>query len=109
MADRRPDVERPKRNTLLDIFGLIESPRDLVNLQNDIRMTAGQTTESDGKKEYNSVLRGIVFGAEDYCAVAGIRRSRGMGELVYVRQKMVALARAFNLQAIDAVCLLRQS
>ncbi|XP_071491431.1 citramalyl-CoA lyase, mitochondrial-like [Diadema antillarum] len=48
-------------------------------------------------------LDGIVFGSDDYCASIGAARSYDAAELVYARQKVVAVAKAFGLQAIDMV------
>ncbi len=49
-------------------------------------------------------VKGLVFAAEDYCADTGILRTPSSKELLYARQKVVATACAFGLEAIDMVC-----
>ncbi|KAJ3217521.1 hypothetical protein HDU67_007772 [Dinochytrium kinnereticum] len=46
----------------------------------------------------------LVFAAEDYCADVGLIRTKGRLEMLYARQKIVTVAKAFGLQAIDLVC-----
>lgn len=48
-------------------------------------------------------VQALVFGAEDFCADAGITRTIGARELLYARSAMVMHAVAFGLQAIDMV------
>ncbi|XP_029460361.1 citramalyl-CoA lyase, mitochondrial [Rhinatrema bivittatum] len=48
-------------------------------------------------------LDGVVFGAEDFRASIGATSSKGTGELLYARQKIIVIAKAFGLQAIDLV------
>uniref|UniRef100_A0A1Y1NGF2 Citramalyl-CoA lyase, mitochondrial n=1 Tax=Photinus pyralis TaxID=7054 RepID=A0A1Y1NGF2_PHOPY len=48
-------------------------------------------------------LAGVVFGSDDLCASLGITRSHDGAELLYARQKVVLISKAFNLQAIDMV------
>ncbi|XP_037083284.1 citramalyl-CoA lyase, mitochondrial-like isoform X2 [Pollicipes pollicipes] len=48
-------------------------------------------------------LDGLVFGSDDYCADIGATRTSAAGELLFARQNFVMIARAFKLQAIDAV------
>jgi citrate lyase subunit beta-like protein len=45
----------------------------------------------------------LLFGSDDYCASIGARRSESSSEIIYARQKVISVARAFNLQAIDMV------
>ena len=47
--------------------------------------------------------RALVFGAEDYCADMGIRRSKGGQELAYARSVIAHAAHASGLEAIDTV------
>ncbi|CAG5105322.1 Oidioi.mRNA.OKI2018_I69.chr1.g2026.t1.cds [Oikopleura dioica] len=44
-----------------------------------------------------------VFGSDDFVASIGAHRSQNGEELMYARQKLVAHAKAFNIQAIDMV------
>ncbi|XP_067890328.1 citramalyl-CoA lyase, mitochondrial isoform X2 [Heterodontus francisci] len=48
-------------------------------------------------------LDGVVFGSDDFCASIGATRTEDARELVYARQKVVVIAKAFGLQAIDLV------
>jgi citrate lyase subunit beta-like protein len=48
-------------------------------------------------------VRALVFGAEDYCADAGVTRTTDARELLFVRSSLVLHAAAFGLQAIDMV------
>ncbi|XP_041128462.1 citramalyl-CoA lyase, mitochondrial [Polyodon spathula] len=46
---------------------------------------------------------GVVFGSDDFCASIGASRTKEAHELLYARQKVVVIAKAFGLQAIDLV------
>ncbi|KAG8452056.1 hypothetical protein GDO86_004014, partial [Hymenochirus boettgeri] len=48
-------------------------------------------------------LDGVVFGAEDFRASIGSTNSKESYDLLYARQKIVVVAKAFGLQAIDLV------
>lgn len=48
-------------------------------------------------------LAGIVFGSDDFCANIGATRSDNCQEVLLARQQVVLVAKAFELQAIDAV------
>ncbi|KAE8625893.1 hypothetical protein XENTR_v10006432 [Xenopus tropicalis] len=48
-------------------------------------------------------LDGVVFGAEDFRASIGSTSSKETSDLLYARQKIVVVAKAFGLQAIDLV------
>ncbi|CAL4066277.1 unnamed protein product, partial [Meganyctiphanes norvegica] len=48
-------------------------------------------------------LDGIVFGSDDYCADIGATRTSEAKELLFARQYVVTVAKAFRLQAIDLV------
>ncbi|XP_063699127.1 citramalyl-CoA lyase, mitochondrial-like [Culicoides brevitarsis] len=45
----------------------------------------------------------IVFGSDDFCASAGLTRTEEGKEILYARQRIVTVAKAFDLQAIDMV------
>lgn len=49
-------------------------------------------------------LSALLFAAEDYCASSGIQRSASRNELNFARSMTVNAAKAFNLEAIDLVC-----
>ncbi|XP_069614069.1 citramalyl-CoA lyase, mitochondrial [Ranitomeya imitator] len=48
-------------------------------------------------------LDGVVFGAEDFRASIGATSSKETHDVLYARQKIVVVAKAFGLQAIDLV------
>ncbi|XP_069061175.1 citramalyl-CoA lyase, mitochondrial isoform X1 [Pleurodeles waltl] len=48
-------------------------------------------------------LDGVVFGAEDFRASIGATSSKETQELLYARQHIIVVAKAFGLQAIDLV------
>ncbi|XP_030057207.1 citramalyl-CoA lyase, mitochondrial [Microcaecilia unicolor] len=48
-------------------------------------------------------LDGVVFGAEDFRASIGATSRKDTDDLLYARQKIVVIAKAFGLQAIDLV------
>ncbi|XP_022103542.1 citrate lyase subunit beta-like protein, mitochondrial [Acanthaster planci] len=48
-------------------------------------------------------LEGVVFGSDDFCADIGATRTPEATELMYARQKVVTIAKAYRLQAIDLV------
>eukprot|EP01095_Lingulamoeba_sp_RSL-Kostka_P004547 TRINITY_DN15780_c0_g1_i1.p1 TRINITY_DN15780_c0_g1~~TRINITY_DN15780_c0_g1_i1.p1 ORF type:complete len:363 (+),score=93.34 TRINITY_DN15780_c0_g1_i1:38-1126(+) len=53
----------------------------------------------------NNRLDGLIYASEDLCADMNIIRTDTRKELLYTRSKLVTFARAFNLQAIDLVCI----
>ena len=79
-------------------YGLIESPWSLVNLDNMLKVLRLQLIHP-----YCLHLRGLIFGAEDYAHSAGITRTPSLLEMAYARQKVVTVAKAWNLQAFDLV------
>ncbi|KAF5289723.1 hypothetical protein FQA39_LY03640 [Lamprigera yunnana] len=84
-------------NTTIDLIIYIESPTALLNCY-DICKTA-TAVSTYGK----FLLSAIVFGSDDFCAAIGATRTEDGRELLYVRQKIVLIAKAFGLQAIDRV------
>jgi len=48
-------------------------------------------------------LEGFLFGAEDYAADVGAKRSKGNQEVAYARAAILNVAAAYGLQAIDMV------
>lgn len=76
------------RNTF-EVIALIESARAFVNLP---AICAGSPR-----------LKGLIFGAEDLTADAGMTRTPGGTELLYARSALALHAAAFDLQAIDMV------
>ena len=68
---------------------LIESATAFVNLAEICRASAR--------------VQALIFGAEDFCADAGVTRTTTARELLYARSALVMHAAAFGLQAIDMV------
>jgi citrate lyase beta subunit len=68
---------------------IIESARGLVFLEDIISATHRTAV--------------LIFGAEDYAGDIGAVRTKHAMEVLYARSRVVAYAKAFNLQAIDIV------
>ncbi|KAJ8027565.1 Citramalyl-CoA lyase, mitochondrial [Holothuria leucospilota] len=49
------------------------------------------------------LFEAVLFGSDDFCASIGATRTADAYELLYARQKVVATAKAFGMQAIDLV------
>lgn len=45
----------------------------------------------------------ITFGSDDFCASLGATRTESSKEILYARQRLVLVAKAYGLQAIDMV------
>lgn len=45
----------------------------------------------------------IIFGSDDFCASLGATRTETSEEILYARQRLVLIAKAYGLQAIDMV------
>ncbi|KAL7410009.1 Pyruvate/Phosphoenolpyruvate kinase-like domain-containing protein [Mrakia frigida] len=50
-------------------------------------------------------MSGLLFAAEDFCASTSILRSPSRVELLYARSRIVMAAKAFNIAAVDMVCI----
>ena len=50
-------------------------------------------------------MAGLLFAAEDFCASTSIVRSPSRIELLHARSRLVLAAKAFNVPAIDMVCI----
>lgn len=73
----------------------IESAIAMINLV-DICKTC---RELSNKGKFIPVA--LVFGSDDFCASIGATRTEDSTEILYARQKLVLVAKAFGLQAID--------
>ncbi|KAI9292102.1 beta subunit of citrate lyase [Neoconidiobolus thromboides FSU 785] len=83
--------KNPKNKNEIAIIASIESALAIMNLQ--------EIAKSDKK------LGGLIFAAEDFCADLGLKRTSDRKEMLYARSAMVTTAKAYQLQAIDLVCL----
>lgn len=68
----------------------VESALGLVNIHDIVRSSPR--------------IQAVIFGAEDYAASVGAQRTDGGDEVAYARGAVVAHAAAYDLQAIDMVC-----
>lgn len=59
----------------------------------------------DSIAQSSNYLCGLVFASEDYCADTGISRTESLLEMLYARSAVVNAAKAYDLQAIDLVCI----
>ncbi|KAF2903409.1 hypothetical protein ILUMI_02787 [Ignelater luminosus] len=87
-------IENKKKVELI-IF--IESAVAMINLP-DICRTAVLLSKTS-----KFVPCALVFGSDDFCASIGATRTEDSKEILYARQKLVLVAKAFGLQAIDMV------
>jgi len=75
----------------------VESSEGLMNmrevLQHAVKYSAQEVYTIDG----------VVFGSDDFCADIGAERTAAGTEMLYARQKVLAVAKMFKLQAIDMV------
>ncbi|XP_063237327.1 citramalyl-CoA lyase, mitochondrial-like isoform X1 [Bacillus rossius redtenbacheri] len=85
------------RSSKIDLVLYIESARAVLRLP-DICAKAEELSRA-------SLFRpaALVFGSDDLCASLGVTRTTEANELLYARQKLVLVAKAFGLQAIDMV------
>jgi len=79
-----------------------ESAEGLLDLREILSRLKKLSCVSD-KEGAAYVLEGVVFGSDDYCASVGATRTTDAKELLYPRQKIVLIAKALQLQAIDLV------
>lgn len=90
VSDQIEAVELAQGWDLLSIriLAILESAKGIVNLR---------------EIATHPRLDALIFGAEDYAASVGAKRTRGGQEVLYARSKVVLHAAANNLQAIDIV------
>jgi citrate lyase subunit beta-like protein len=79
------------------ILGAIESARGLMNLQEIAKAGTGATSLPC------AYLDALIFASEDYCADLELIRTESATEMLYARSKLVTVAKAYGLQAIDMV------
>ncbi|XP_005093332.1 citramalyl-CoA lyase, mitochondrial [Aplysia californica] len=75
----------------------VESAQGLMNMKDVLH----HATEYSKDGVYK--IDGVVFGSDDFCADIGAERTLDAKELTYARQKIVMVAKAFRIQAIDMV------
>ncbi|KAF8584692.1 citrate lyase beta subunit [Ramaria rubella] len=79
----------------IKLIASIESARSLWSLGEIATWKSGEGVAS---------ISALLFAAEDFCADTSIIRTQSRQELLYPRSKIVLAAKAFQLQAIDMVC-----
>lgn len=81
----------------------IESANSLLQMQNIIEEFQFSIDENEMNEDVE--IGALLFASEDYCASTGIIRSKTRKELHFPRAHMATIAKAYNLQAIDMVCI----
>jgi len=85
----------PGESSPFELIAAIESAKGIANLK-EICST---------KLPPSIKLTGLVYASEDLCADMGITRTSSRLELLYTRQALVCHAKAFEMDAIDLVCI----
>lgn len=91
-----------KLNEKLNLIFMCESGQSLIDIKKIIEAGIASSVGSRKQKSFFQVA-GIIFGSDDFCADLEITRSEDASELTYARQKLVATAKAYQLQVIDMV------
>jgi citrate lyase subunit beta-like protein len=81
----------------IPLFILVESPHTLLNLQ----AICEWSTKEHSNLRFD--LQVLIFGSDDYMANMGGRRTLEAKEVLYARQHLVTVAKAYGIQAIDMV------
>nr|CAB3248263.1 polypeptide N-acetylgalactosaminyltransferase-like 6 [Phallusia mammillata] len=81
------------------IIFMTESGQGLLNLKEIIEAGIAACAQHPTRCH----ISGVIFGSDDFCADLEINRTSDASELTYARQKIVATAKAFRMQAIDMV------
>ncbi|XP_035710196.1 citramalyl-CoA lyase, mitochondrial isoform X2 [Folsomia candida] len=88
---------RNQNATKINLIIFIESAQAILNLPKICQFAWDNVDKS------YFIPDALVFGSDDYCADIGAIRSKEGHELLYARQYLVMVAKAFKLQAIDIV------
>lgn len=88
ILDQVESAARRQRNSI-EVIALVESAKAFVALKEICQSSAR--------------LKGLIFGAEDLTADAGMTRTPAGTELLYARSMLALHAAAYDLQAIDMV------
>lgn len=86
--------------SLLRMPRIIESVRETLGQD----PSSGAMVASAGKAPPAEIVA-LLFASEDYCASTGILRTRDRKSLLFPRAHMATIAKAYNLSAIDMVCI----
>ncbi|TKY88357.1 hypothetical protein EX895_002709 [Sporisorium graminicola] len=86
--------------SLLRMPRIIESIREGLGQDSLTGSLVGAST-----KQPVAQIVALLFASEDYCASTGILRTRDRKSLLFPRAHMATIAKAYNLAAIDMVCI----
>lgn len=91
---------RPKEAPPLSLILSVESPASLFRMPT-ILDTVKRTADIS-----SAGVTSLLFASEDFCHTAGITRTRSRRELLFPRQQLALIAKAYGgLGAIDMVCI----
>ncbi|KAG4073737.1 hypothetical protein HA402_000961 [Bradysia odoriphaga] len=91
-------VPREKLKAPINLIFISESCQSIIRLP-EICETLVELSRKTGIFEPVA----IIFGSDDLCASLGATRTKSSIEILYARQRMVLVAKAYGLQAIDMV------
>jgi citrate lyase subunit beta-like protein len=86
-----------ERGSDVRILGAIESARGLLNLNEIAKAGTGASSLP------HAYLDALIFASEDYCADLELIRTVSAKEMLYARSRLVTVAKAHGMQAIDMV------
>lgn len=81
----------------------IESPSSLLRVPTMLDRI--KSVQSSSHLPPSTIVSSLLFASEDFCHTAGITRTRSRRELLFPRQQMALMAKAYGLTAIDMVCI----
>lgn len=86
---------------------LIRMPRIIESVRESLGQDAfsGSSSRSGQQQQPVAEIVALLFASEDYCASTGILRTRDRKSLLFPRAHMATIAKAYNLAAIDMVCI----
>lgn len=88
-----------KDSSPVGLIMFIESARAMLSLK-EICQTAVELSEKS-----NVIPEALVFGSDDFVADIGATRTKEATELMYARQKLVTVAKAFQMQVCNkSIC-----
>lgn len=91
-------VKREKLKAPINLIFISESCSSILRLP-DICESLVKLSKESGLFEPAA----IIFGSDDFCASLGATRTESSQEILYARQRLVLIAKAYGLQAIDMV------
>ncbi|UZJ55951.1 hypothetical protein CBS101457_005271 [Exobasidium rhododendri] len=83
----------------------VESANSLLHMANIVEQFGKATKEEEEAGVSSAKITALLFASEDYCAATGIIRTKSRKELQFPRAHMATIAKAYQLQAIDMVCI----